>query len=70
MLKRITSEEDIQNIKVGDTIYDYDKIILAQKYEVYLKINGNIVVTINSRLFQTRRLTKEELMSGNWWVKE
>ena len=68
MHKRIDSIEDIERIKMGDTIFYNDRVTEEKEYMVHIKILGDLFVTQDGML-EIWQFTNQDLLSGNWWVK-
>jgi hypothetical protein len=69
MLKKITSVKDIQEIEPGDNIFDMPDVLLGRKYQVYKIIIDDLIVQHQDGIFETKLLTKKDLLSGGWWIR-
>jgi hypothetical protein len=69
MLKKITSVRDIQKIERGDNLFDCPDPLLATKYMVSRRIVDDLIVEPTDGTIETKLLTRNDLISGNWWVK-
>lgn len=70
MLKKISADGDVMQLKKGDYIFDHSSRSDARNFKIRIILFGYIVAFYGGDFPSLKILSRSQVIRGRWWMEE